>query len=458
MSGAYTPQPGGRYIGSDIAEASGLPALRSGIQHLANAAARPTIQQPDELAAALPELAQGGLGALAFVPGMAAEGSMARELPARRMPLADVVSAEEPVTRLPVNPMRELGANALPIAEPQPFRRSFRGGTADLNEAAAMRSGASAPDAGGGGGEPAATSARRIERGIVDIPRTVYGQGNTTVLRNPTADQLTRFANADAREHQPSWLRNARGNEAPMEGYEMRAIRAQDGNTYIIGSDSDHYQAIGGLRAIGVDVGEGARGKGWGMVRLQNARWHYTNVGGDVLDPVDHWYGQRRTQTPPTQGARQLTGDVAEFLGGVESRSWSGLPSAVQRAMTGPGEIREMPLSDLTGTQRRVNADFPNAATRSDDAPLVFRLDGKNYVQDGHHHLAAAAARGSQTARVRFIDLDAAARSTQAPPNGGALPPLGAAALGVLMKHNLHSNNGGLHPRSAEVLSRYGLH
>lgn len=54
---------------------------------------------------------------------------------------------EEPVTRLPVNPTREIGQNGLPIRPPEPFRNSLRGSNDDLAEAAGMRR--SGDDAGG---------------------------------------------------------------------------------------------------------------------------------------------------------------------------------------------------------------------------------------------------------------------------------------------------------------------
>lgn len=46
--------------------------------------------------------------------------------------------AEEPVTRLPVNPSREIGEGALPVRNAQPFRQSFVGGSGDLMEALRM--------------------------------------------------------------------------------------------------------------------------------------------------------------------------------------------------------------------------------------------------------------------------------------------------------------------------------
>jgi GNAT superfamily N-acetyltransferase len=92
MAGAYAPQPGGRYIGSDIAEASGLPSLKRGIQHVANAATTDDLgTRSNELGAALPEVMQGGPGLLALVLGMAAEGSLARDAP------------ESPLPRMPSN-------------------------------------------------------------------------------------------------------------------------------------------------------------------------------------------------------------------------------------------------------------------------------------------------------------------------------------------------------------------
>lgn len=45
---------------------------------------------------------------------------------------------EEAVTRIPMSPVREIGAGGLPVRESEPFKRSFRGGTEDLLEAVRM--------------------------------------------------------------------------------------------------------------------------------------------------------------------------------------------------------------------------------------------------------------------------------------------------------------------------------
>lgn len=101
QSAAYAPQPEGRYIGSDIAEASGLPSLvRGGLQLNRAARAGPMSDRPeDQPGGAIPDLAMGGLGALGMIGGGSA--AMARELPARRAPMVETVDARPALPDLP---------------------------------------------------------------------------------------------------------------------------------------------------------------------------------------------------------------------------------------------------------------------------------------------------------------------------------------------------------------------
>lgn len=136
--GLREPQPGynrAQQITSDVLAPTGLPQIGRGVGHtLRSIQLRDQPQaSADEAGAAIPEIAMGGLNLMGTLGG---GDAMLPRLPARRLPVADVA---EPVTRLPVNPTRELGPNAMPIASAQPFRNSLRGGSADLSEAAAMR-------------------------------------------------------------------------------------------------------------------------------------------------------------------------------------------------------------------------------------------------------------------------------------------------------------------------------
>jgi hypothetical protein len=66
----------------------------------------------------------------------------------------------------------------------------------------------------------------------------------------------------------------------------------------------------------------------------------------------------------------------------------------------------ELPISGLVATQNSVNPDFMKSKA-SKDAPAVFKIGGAYYLRDGHHRVAAQAASGNQTAKVRLFDVDA---------------------------------------------------
>lgn len=84
--------------------------------------------------------------------------------------------------------------------------------------------------------------------------------------------------------------------------------------------------------------------------------------------------------------------------------------------------VEDVKLDELTATQPTVDPaevtrftreppDVPKGK-RNDrgmlvDLPTVYTRGGKDFILDGHHRLAAAVARGEETARVRRVDLDA---------------------------------------------------
>tara|TARA_B110000908_G_scaffold169898_1_gene228063 strand:+ start:1806 stop:3206 length:1401 start_codon:yes stop_codon:yes gene_type:complete len=68
--------------------------------------------------------------------------------------------------------------------------------------------------------------------------------------------------------------------------------------------------------------------------------------------------------------------------------------------------VEEVPIRQLYATQPTVNSDFATTSSSAGEMPLVVRKNGRMFVQDGHHRLTKKAEDGSQTAKVRFIDLD----------------------------------------------------
>lgn len=69
----------------------------------------------------------------------------------------------------------------------------------------------------------------------------------------------------------------------------------------------------------------------------------------------------------------------------------------------------DVPLNRLTATQEGVTASSVQGFLTPHgpiDAPVVVRINGVDYIHDGHHRLAAEVARGRASARARLINLD----------------------------------------------------
>jgi hypothetical protein len=134
-----------------------------------------------------------------------------------------------------------------------------------------------------------------------------------------------------------------------------------------------------------------------------------------------------------------VTRDVAQFPSDTAN-------NRLRSQMTRDGQFTEadIPIRSLYSTQKEANPDFAQAAGRrageggEHELPAVYRVDGKNYLADGHHRVADAATKGS-TARVRFYDMDKA-RSGEVPDprqmtllaNAGGKPAAAVAAFGDL--------------------------
>lgn len=85
--------------------------------------------------------------------------------------------------------------------------------------------------------------------------------------------------------------------------------------------------------------------------------------------------------------------------------------------------VETVDLASLTGIQRTVNAErlaqhledenlipegqrSPHAGMLT-DLPVVVKVDGQNYIHDGHHRATAAWVRGERAIGARVVDLDA---------------------------------------------------
>jgi hypothetical protein len=103
--------------------------------------------------------------------------------------------------------------------------------------------------------------------------------------------------------------------------------------------------------------------------------------------------------------------EVGAYLRDVSPGALNGLTRQQNRARNkaadnGEWIEAEIPIHNIYGTQAKVNSDFADVPKNNSSLPFVVKVNGKFFAQDGHHRLVAAAAKGSQTAKVRLVDLD----------------------------------------------------
>jgi len=116
-----------------------------------------------------------------------------------------------------------------------------------------------------------------------------------------------------------------------------------------------------------------------------------------------------------TRQLRMIDGENAHSPFPYDANAMGDLrPDQVPRflgAITNPEnlETRDVSLNDLTAMQNRVHAGKVEAIRQSGDTggkpAVVVRNNGRNYIADGHHRLAADWLHGKKTATVAFKDL-----------------------------------------------------
>lgn len=141
-------------------------------------------------------------------------------------------------------------------------------------------------------------------------------------------------------------------------------------------------------------VGGSAPGKGGGSVSIEDA---VAKV--NELDKVRQW-GKLPT---------------SEFFHSTIEREDAGKMDAISRKVGDKKETKVVSFSDLIATQRGVDTDVVKDFIRSgdfskshggSDAPIVIRLNQKNYVVDGHNRIVAAMLLGKKEIPMRFVDGD----------------------------------------------------
>lgn len=220
-----------------------------------------------------------------------------------------------------------------------------------------------APDVGNG----LAVSRERIE-----LPRAggAYGDGNFTVLKNPTAEQLSAFAREDAladRGMRRRFEADERSGVDPLQYQELRYVSDVDGNIYVLSGNSvEHKHATDGLRARGINVGSGMRGDNAGLIQYRDGQWAYNRgtrivkpgpfaESETVLEPIDYGYPRTQRQAvSPEQMAEELGVSVETARGLLARRA----PNAPARGNTTPkpsdGQAMQAPTLGPTGPDRNL--------------------------------------------------------------------------------------------------------
>lgn len=114
----------------------------------------------------------------------------------------------------------------------------------------------------------------------------------------------------------------------------------------------------------------------------------------------------------------QILGSHSPFILGTQgffreidvSRPYE--PMGMSTEKWGDVEIREVELDDLIGGQYELSAnrvaysarDIYNADHGGDQYPLVVMHEGRPYLEDGHHRVAAAKSLGMDTIKARVYE------------------------------------------------------
>lgn len=149
-------------------------------------------------------------------------------------------------------------------------------------------------------------------------------------------------------------------------------------------------------------------------------------IGGNLLrrgmTPSAPAYGGVNIKTPPFDGPaklRELLGEPSKYL------PWHNNPRYKELAAKAGETVGEAPVANIVPGQSQIRHNFKEVKQRYGDTdadlPILVRENGKFYINDGTHRIAAQVDDGAQTIKARIIDLDAASGKTGAP----KAPPAG---------------------------------
>lgn len=296
-------------------------------------------------------------------------------------------------------PGRASDGSVLPVREPQPFRQSLVGGSGDLADAAAMRGGTAQSL------DPGALTALRRELRDHDfsLPQQLPSLPTRRIALSDLQQVGPRGAGIDrglvnnysrlSTEAPPILVRRGRGN-----GWHVI-----DGNHRIEVVRQRGGQDIAALDATALFQEQPSLPPDLPPRRGPNASLNAGQASIGQYAP----FGDYRS-------ARDVAGgDTRKF-----SQRISGMLDRGQYTET------ELPIRDIVATQPRTRPDMELAAEPNQNmaTPIVVHMNGQNYLYDGHYRLAVAANRGSTSARVRLVNLDASSAPSTRPPTD-RLPP-----------------------------------
>lgn len=310
------------------AEMTGVPSLArayEGYQHAQN------WPEPWQRTQAMQEANANAVNGVLGVAGWAVPGLRGRAEPMPRMPFPDFGALPEPMPSLRAPP-REIGPNGMPIAPRQPFRGSLQGGSADLSEAAAMRT---TPDAGDAGGGQSWTDPADIAPRFGQAPRPALpdggagggGQVRETFAERPVPEHMREYG----------WARNY---TIPItEGREASLIVKRDGTvSWTSAGQLEEADALRVMRGVRDALRHDAQ-----TYRPQRYRWQALNFDGEGGGQSrESLYNYLAEKIAPSLGYRETTATaLRRALGdmgapGMEARVYERTPGRLNGGQTRP--------------------------------------------------------------------------------------------------------------------------
>jgi len=123
-----------------------------------------------------------------------------------------------------------------------------------------------------------------------------------------------------------------------------------------------------------------------------------------TLRPIDESYSHSPFPYDPNVFERLRPDQVPRFLGALTDSDRL--------------ERKTLKLSDLTAVQNRVDrgkVESARSMALGGKPPVVVRMEGRNYIADGHHRLSAAYLNGALAVECAYLDLSEKSNAMKGP-------------------------------------------